>query len=161
MKRYAFSLDRVLKVRSAQESLKRQALRAAATRANQAEADYDYVERCYQASLASEAATRGSVLAMLAMRDFDTMRARAVIEAEGNVAEAGEALDTARGEWVHAKQRVSALEQLNERQRADYERETLAEQDAEADDIVTGRFGRKPGRSRQVHLLAPREGGAS
>jgi flagellar export protein FliJ len=147
MKRYAFSLDRVLKVRSAQESQQRQALRAAATRASQAEVDLDYVERSYQASLASEAATRGTVLAMLAMRDLDTMRAKAVIEAEGNREAAQDALEEARSSWVNAKQRVSALEQLNERQRTEYDREAIAEQDAEADDIVTGRFGRQVGRS--------------
>jgi flagellar export protein FliJ len=162
VKRYAFSLDRVLKVRSAQESVKRQALRAAASRANQAEADHEYAERSYQASLASEAATRGSVLAMLAMRDLDTMRARAVIDAEGHRDDANLSLEEARGEWVSAKQRVSALEQLNERQRADYDRESLAEQDAEADDIVTGRAGRADNRRPgQLRVMQPRDGRAS
>lgn len=157
MKRYAFSLDRVLKVRSAQENLQGQALRAAASRASQADADYDYVERCYQASIAAEAATRGSVLAMLAMRDLDTMRAKAVIEAEGHREEAHVALDDARETWVQAKRAVSALEELNTRQRADYDHEAIAEQDAEADDIVSGRRNR-PG---QLRVLSPRDGGGS
>jgi flagellar export protein FliJ len=142
MKRYTFSLDRVLKVRSAQEGLRRQALRAAATRASQADADYDYVERSYQASLASEAAMRGTVLAMLAMRDLDTMRAQAVIEAEGRRDEAHVALEDERAAWVQAKRAVSALDELNERQRAGYDHDAIAEQDAEADDIVTGRHAR-------------------
>jgi flagellar export protein FliJ len=75
------------------------------------------------------------------------MRAKAVIEAEGNREAAQDALEEARSSWVNAKQRVSALEQLNERQRTEYDREAIAEQDAEADDIVTGRFGRQVGRS--------------
>lgn len=157
MKRYAFSLDRVLKVRSAQESVKRQALRAAASRASQAEADREYAERSYQASIASEAATRGSVLAMMAMRDLDSIRARAIIDAEGRRDEANLSLEAARTDWVGAKQRVSALEQLDERQRAEHDREVLAEQDAEADDIVTGRAGRSDNRGPdRLHAVAPR-----
>jgi flagellar export protein FliJ len=157
VRRYAFSLDRVLKVRSAQENLQRQALRSAATRASQADSDYEYVDRCYQASIAAEAATRGSVLAMLAMRDLDTMRARAVIEAEAAREDANAALADARENWVEAKRTVSALEELNTRQRADYDRESIAEQDAEADDIVSGRRNR-PG---QLRVLAPRDGGGA
>jgi flagellar export protein FliJ len=157
VKRYAFSLDRVLKVRTAQENLQRQALRAAASRASQANSDYEYVDRCYQASIAAEAATRGSVLAMLAMRDLDTMRARAVIEAEAAREAAAAALADARENWVDAKRTVSALEELNTRQRADYDREAIAEQDAEADDIVTGRRNR-PG---QLRVLSPRDGGGA
>ena len=155
MKRYAFSLDRVLRVRSAQESLNRQALRAAANRATQADHDYDYVERCYQASLASEAAMRGSVLAMLAMRDLDTIRARAVIDADATRVDAHAEMAAARAAWMQAKQRVTGLEQLNERQRADYERESIAEQDAESDDIVTGRHS--VARAERLHALSPHE----
>jgi flagellar export protein FliJ len=157
VKRYAFSLDRVLKVRTAQENMQRQALRAAASRASQADSDYEYVDRCYQASIAAEAATRGSVLAMLAMRDLDTMRARAVIEAESAREEAAAALADARENWVEAKRTVSALEELNTRQRADYDREAIAEQDAEADDIVTGRRNRPS----QLRVLSPRDGGGA
>jgi flagellar export protein FliJ len=157
VKRYAFSLDRVLKVRTAQEGLQRQALRAAASRASQADSDFEYVDRCYQASIAAEAATRSSVLAMLAMRDLDTMRARAVIEAEATREEANAALTDARESWVEAKRAVSALEELNTRQRADYDREAIAEQDAEADDIVTGRRNR-PG---QLKVRSPRDGGGA
>ncbi len=154
MKRYAFSLDRVLRVRSTQEGMARQVLRGAATRASQADVDYEYVDRCYQASIAGEASIRGSLMSLLAMRDLDTMRARAVIEAEVHREEAHNEADAARAAWTQAKQKVSALEQLDERQRAEYDREVLHEQDVEADDIVTSRRSR----SSQLRMLNSGDG---
>ncbi len=143
MKRYVFSLHRVLRVRSTQETVARQALRSAAEHAAHADEDYDQKMRNYEANVASAASLRGTVLNMLAMRGVETMRAQAVLEAERQSAEAHARREAAHESWVQAKQKVGALESLDERQHALHRTEQEAAEQAEADDIVNGRRFRR------------------
>lgn len=143
MKRYVFSLHRVLRVRATQETVARQVLRTAAEHAAHADEDYDLKLRNYEANVASAASLRGTVLNMLAMRDVATLRAQAVVEADQQRAEAHAERDAAHDGWVQAKQKVEALESLDERQRAQHRAEQDAAEQAEADDIVNGRRFRR------------------
>lgn len=143
MKRYVFSLHRVLRVRATQETVARQVLRTAAEHAAHADEDYDLKLRNYEANVASAASLRGTVLNMLAMRDVATLRAQAVVDADRQRADAHAERDAAHGSWAQAKQKVGALESLDERQRAQHRVEQDAAEQAEADDIVNGRRFRR------------------
>jgi flagellar export protein FliJ len=129
----------VLRVRATQETVARQALRTAAEHAAHADEDYDLKLRNYEANVASAASLRGTVLNMLAMRGVATMRAEAVMDAEKQRDVANDQLDTAHETWVQAKQKLGALENFDERQRAQHRVEQDAAEQAEADDIVNGR----------------------
>lgn len=139
MKRYVFSLNRVLRVRATQETVARQALRSAADHAAYAAEDYDMKTRNYEANVASAASMRGTVLSMLAMRDISSIKARAVVEADTERDSAQTDLDSASALWARAKQKLGALENLDERQRAEYRSQREREEQAEADDLVNGR----------------------
>lgn len=145
MKRYAFSLARVLHVRATQEDLARQSLRAAAERAHEADDDAYVANRNYMAKLASEASMRGATLSLLALRDLDTLRARAVLEAEDRRAQAIADMEAAKVTWASAKARVNALEHLDERQREAHQLATIAAEDAEVDDMMSTRRNRGAG----------------
>jgi flagellar export protein FliJ len=139
VKRYVFSLHRVLRVRATQETVARQALRTAAEHAANADDDYDMKMRNYEANVASAASLRGTVLNMLAMRGVATMRAQAVVASERQRDAAHEERDAAHEKWAQAKQKLGALESLDERQRLQHRAEQEAAEQAEADDIVNGR----------------------
>ncbi|MGH8890367.1 MAG: flagellar export protein FliJ [Acidothermaceae bacterium] len=149
MKRYVFSLQRVLRVRATQETVARQALRSAADHAAYAADDYDMKTRNYEANVASAASLRGTVLNMLAMRDITAMRARAVLDAANERDTAQDELDTASAAWARAKQKLGALENLDERQRAEYQVKQEAAEQREADDLVNGRARRAPSGARR------------
>ena len=55
-----------------------------------------------------------------------------------------EAADVQRARWTVSAQRVSSLERLDERGQAEHEIEVRRDEDRVVDDLVTGRFGRKP-----------------
>jgi len=142
MKRYVFSLNRVLRVRATQESVARQALRSAAEHAAHADDDFDMKARNYEANVASAASLRGTVLNMLAMRDLSAMRAKEVVDAAREKDAAHEQLDAASAAWAQTKQKLGALENLDERQHTGYLVAQAAAEQAEADDLVTGRARR-------------------
>jgi len=148
MKRYVFSLQRVLRVRATQETVARQALRSAAEHAAYAADDYDMKTRNYEANVASAASLRGTVLNVLAMRDIAALRARAVLDAANECAAAQGELDSASEAWARAKQKLGALENLDERQRAEHRVEQDAAEQREADDLVNGRARRAPSSAR-------------
>jgi len=139
MKRYVFSLNRVLRVRATQETVARQALRSAADHAAYAADDYDMKTRNYEANVASAASMRGTVLSMLAMRDISAIKARAVVEAGIESGDAQTELDSASERWARAKQKLGALESLDERQRVEHRQQQERDEQAEADDLVNGR----------------------
>ena len=142
VKRYVFSLHRVLRVRATQENVARQALRSAADHAAYAADDYDMKARNYEANVASAASMRGTILSMLAMRDISAMRARAVLDAGHEDEQARGELDVASQKWAPAKQKLGALENLDERQRVEHKAKLEAAEQAEADDLVNGRTRR-------------------
>lgn len=144
MKRYVFSLHRVLRVRTTQETVARQMLRTAAEHAAYADEDYDLKLRNYEANVASAASLRGTVLNMLAMRGIAAAKAQAVVEADKQRDAARAELETAQQTWTAAKQKLGALEKLDERQRAEHAKRVEAEEQAVVDDIVTGRARRLP-----------------
>lgn len=139
MKWHVFSLNRVMRVRATQESIARQGLSAAVGHAMRAEEEYDVANRRYQASLATQASLRGSGMTMMVLRDLDAIRARAVVDADRCREDSHLAVADAQAQWADAKQKLAALERLDEREREVHQRALLAEQDAEADDIVSTR----------------------
>jgi flagellar export protein FliJ len=139
MKRHVFSLNRVMRVRATQEAVAKEGLRSAVRHAMAAEEDYDTANRRYQAGLATQAALRGSVMNLMALRDLDTVRARAVVDADQHRDDMKAKVEAEQALWTAAKQKVAALERLDERQREEHARAVLKEQDAEADDVVTTR----------------------
>jgi flagellar export protein FliJ len=145
VKWHVFSLNRVMRVRATQESLARQGLSAAVEHARRADQEYDGTYRRYQANLATQAGLRGSAMNLLAFRDLDTLRACAVVEADQHRDESRVAVGEAQELWLEAKRKLAALERLDEKERAVHQREFLAEQDAEADDMVTTRSNRRSG----------------
>jgi flagellar export protein FliJ len=76
---------------------------------------------------------------MLEMLSVATLRAEAVVEAEKQRDTANDQLESAHETWVQAKQKLGALENLDERQRVQHRVEQQAAEQAEADDIVNGR----------------------
>lgn len=139
MKRYVFSLHRVLRVRAAQETVARQTLRAAAEHAAAAEDDYDAKYRNYQATVASAATFRGTALNLLAVQQAASRRAREVVDAEDARAAAHGQLAATRDAWSAARQRVQSLEHLDERDRVRHRAAAQRAEQAAADDLAGGR----------------------
>jgi flagellar export protein FliJ len=143
MKKYSFSLDRVLRVRRTQEDVARARLQAAASHARRAEEDVELARQRYDTATSGAAGMRGLALSALAVREQDMRRAIDVREAEVRLRQAENDRTDATDGWIAAKQGVSVLENLDARQRAAHEQEVVAEADAATDDLVTGRFRRR------------------
>jgi flagellar protein FliJ len=142
MKRYQFRLDTVLRVRRIEEERELVALAAARQAAVAAErAAVDCLTR-YR-SLAGTG-QRSSSTAFVAGRGRLSLAADSVREADAAHARAVEAADVQRGRWTESARRVSSLERLDERGRAEHDVEVRRDEDRTVDDLVTGRFGRKP-----------------
>lgn len=149
MKRYVFSLHRVLRVRAAQETLARQVLHTSAEHAAAAEDDCDVKYRNYQAAVAGAATFRGTALNLLALQQAASRRAREVVDAENSSEAARAELAEAHDVWSAAKQRVQALEQFDERERRRHLVSVQAAEQAAIDDLVNG---------RAAHRLGERDG---
>lgn len=141
MKRYVFSLSRVLRVRTAQETVARQALRSAAEHAVSSEDDYDAKYRHYQAAVAGAATFRGTALNLMAVQQAAARRAREVADAEDANDAAREMLAEARDTWSAARQRVQSLAHLDEREMLRHRAATQRAEQAVADDLAGGRAG--------------------
>jgi len=144
MKKYSFSLSKVLRVRKIEEEQAAARLAAAqlvataaATRA--AESRHALAARCARQGLQSSAVFLGwAETTMLAGEAFS--------EAQAEVRRADDDVAARRGEWSSAAARVSALEHLDERGRAAHAVERRRDETKTADDIVTVRSGsRRPG----------------
>jgi flagellar protein FliJ len=142
MKKYRFPLDTVLRVRRIEEERELVALAAArhaAAAAERAAADclHHYRSLPVPGSRAAAEAFVGRRarlgIAASSVRDADAAHARAV-----------DAADAQRELWSLAARRVSSLERLDERGRAEHAIELRRDEDRVVDDLVTGRFGRKP-----------------
>jgi flagellar export protein FliJ len=136
MKRYVFSLHRVLRVRAAQETVARQALRAAAEHAAAAEDDYDTKFRHYQATVAGTATFRGTALNLMAVQEAASRRARETVAAEDASDAARAELAAAREAWSATRQRVQSLEHLDEREQVRHRAATQHAEQAVADDLA-------------------------
>ena len=142
MKRYQFRLDTVLRVRRIEEERQLVALaaaRRAAIAAERAAADCLAHYRSLPTPGARTAtgafvANRGRLdLAAGSVRQADVVHLRAVDAAEDQ-----------RERWTEAAQKVSSLERLDERGRDEHDVQVRRDEDRTVDDLVTGRFGRKP-----------------
>ena len=141
MKRYKFRLEQVLRVRRVQEEQARAELQAANREVARAEDLLDTRFDRYR-NLAAPAGA-------LPTSGFLAVRDRAELVAAGVVA-AGALRQAARAEaaerraaWSAAATRVTGLERLDDRRRAEHTVEVIREEDREADEVVVTRFRRQ------------------
>ncbi len=140
MNRFRFRLEQVLRVRRLQEDIARGALmtahhaaREAADRVNERIGDYAAVSRPDGAQT---------------YEDFNRTQFRlenaagAISVARGFYNHALSVVDTRRGEWTVARQRVAALERLEARRREEHAIEMGRAEDRLVDDLVVARHAR-------------------
>jgi flagellar biosynthesis chaperone FliJ len=146
MKRYQFRLETVLRVRRIEEERQLAALAAARRAAIAAErAAVDCLQH-YQ-SLATPG-LRVAAPEFVGRRGRLGIAATSVRDADATHARALDAAAAQRERWSEAAQRVSSLERLDERDRAEHQIEVRRDEDRTVDDLVTGRFGRATARTR-------------
>jgi len=140
VKKYSFSLSKVLRVRRIEEeqaaaklAAARMAANAAATR--EADSRLALATRCARHGLQSSAS-------FLAWAETTALAGEAYTAAKADVARADQEVEERRGEWSSAAARVSALEHLDDRNRAAHTVERRREETKVADDIVTTRWER-------------------
>jgi flagellar FliJ protein len=140
MKKYSFSLSKVLRVRKIQEeqaaarlAAARLVATAAATRA--AESRHALAARCARHGLQSSAA-------FLAWTETTMLAGEALSQARAEVLQADAEVADRRGEWSAAATRVSALEHLDDRGRAAHTVERRRDETKTVDDIVVTRWER-------------------
>jgi flagellar export protein FliJ len=141
MKRYSFSLSKVLRVRRIEEEQAAARLAAArmiagAAAVREAEGRRALASRCARHGLQSSAS-------FLAWTETTMLAGEALSRAKVDVRRAEEDVEIRRGEWSSAAGRVSALERLDERGRAAHTLEVQREETKTADDIVTTRWDRR------------------
>jgi len=144
MKKYTFSLSKVLRVRRIQEdqaAAKLAAARnaAAGAAAKEVGAAHALASRCARGGLQSAAS-------FLAWTETMMLAGEALSDAKAEVQAAEEEVEVRRDDWSSAATRVSALEHLDERGREAHGLEQRREETKIVDDIVTVRGGsRRPG----------------
>ena len=140
MKRFRFRLEQVLRVRRVQEDMARAALlhahreaRAAAESVNARIADYAAASRPNGAQ-SYEAFNRMQF-------DLDNA-AGAIAVARAEYRQALDVVDRHRADWAAARQRVAALERLEQRRRDEHAIEVRRAEDRLVDDLVVARHAR-------------------
>ena len=157
MKKYTFSLAKVLRVRRIEEEqaagrLAAARASAAAAAAKEAGATHALASRCARGGLQPAAS-------FLAWVETRTLAGEALTDARNDVRTADQEVEARRVDWSSAAARVSALEHLDERGREAHAVERRREETKTSDDIVTVRAGsrrrdqgdipRPPGRSER------------
>lgn len=140
MRRFNFRLAQVLHVRRVQEDQARYALMAAngvaALAAQRVEERLDdYASRSLPTGPQSYADFERSVFLL-------DSAAGAVGVARVAYADALDVVATKRDAWTESRQRVAALERLEERRRAEHAIEVQRAEDRLVDDLVVGRYAR-------------------
>jgi flagellar FliJ protein len=140
MKRYAFRLAKVLRVRRIEEeqaAAQLAAARAAAVpaAAKEAGAAHALAARCARGGLQP-------AVSFLAWAETTMLAGEALSDARADVEATDEELEDRRQEWSSAAARVSALEHLDERGRDAHELERRRDEAKTTDDIVNTRFER-------------------
>ncbi len=139
MKRYRFRLEQVLRVRRQEQDAARGAVLAATVR-TQAEAQA-LAER-EQAYAAGTGAQQIRCAAdFVHVQQHRAALGRAVLDQRSRLQEAELRLEQARAGWTATAMRVSALERLDERQRAEHTARAVREEAMVLDDLVVSRFG--------------------
>jgi flagellar FliJ protein len=140
MKRYAFRLAKVLRVRRIEEEQAAAQLAAAraaavAAAAKEAGAAHALAARCARGGLQP-------AVSFLAWAETTMLAGEALSDARADVEATDEELEDRRQEWSSAAARVSALEHLDERGRDAHELERRRDETKTTDDIVNTRFER-------------------
>jgi flagellar FliJ protein len=139
VKKYSFSLSKVLRVRKIEEDQAAARLAAAqmiasAAATREAQSRHALAARCARHGLQSSAA-------FLAWAETAMLAGEALSTAKADAVQAHEQAEARRGEWSSAAARVSALEHLDERGRTAHTVERRRDEVKTADDIVTVRSG--------------------
>ena len=140
MKKYTFSLAKVLRVRRIQEEqaagrLAAARASAAAAAAKEAGATHALASRCARGGLQSAAS-------FLAWAETRTLAGEALADARIEVQAADEEVEARGADWSSAATRVSALEHLDERGREAHAVERRRDETKTSDDIVMTRWER-------------------
>ena len=140
MKKYAFRLAKVLRVRRIEEEQAAAQLAAAsaaavAAAAKEAGAAHALAARCARGGLQP-------AVSFLAWAETTMLAGEALSDARADVEATDEELEDRRQEWSSAAARVSALEHLDERGRDAHELERRRDEAKTTDDIVNTRFER-------------------
>jgi flagellar protein FliJ len=140
VKRAAFRLQPVLELRRTEERAAAQAAAQAAAAA--ADADRRATER--EAALASAALpTSASAQVFLATRTLLATAAADAAAARALATASAEQAELVREQWTAAAQRTKGMERLKERHQQVLATAEAAAEERAADDLVTGRAGRK------------------
>lgn len=138
MKRYAFRLDAVLRLRRAEQEQARASLAAANTELRSLLVQRDQEARRYADLVAGPGAL--DVAGLAAERSAAELAAASLRACEDRVAEAATRAAIAQVAWLEAHRRVLALERLEQRRRAEHEAAVLREEVALVDDLVNARY---------------------
>ena len=140
MKKYTFSLAKVLRVRRIEEE--RAAAQLAAARAAAAAAAAKEAGAAH--ALASRCARGGlqPAVSFLAWAETTMLAGEALSDSRADVEAADEEVEDRRQDWSSAAARVSALEHLDERGRDAHEIERRRDETKTTDDIITTRWER-------------------
>jgi flagellar export protein FliJ len=141
VKRYDFRLEAVRRVRRLQEEQARADLRRMSLAVTSAEQQLVAMGERYAAVTAARAGGQGpqSTEAFLAGLARHQLAADTVTAARDAVRAAGDELDQARAAWQQAAGRVTALDKLDERLRAEHALAAARQQDAEATEAARSR----------------------
>ena len=140
MKRFRFRLEQVLRVRRLQEDLARAALQLANREARAAADTVNARIEAYSAAARPEGAQSYDTFNQ--MQTHLDYAAAAITAARAVYAQALGVVDERRAEWAAARQRVAALERLEERRRDEYAIEARRAEDRLVDDLVVARHAR-------------------
>jgi flagellar protein FliJ len=140
MKKYSFSLSKVLRVRRIEEERAAAMLAAAQLIANAAAVR----EAETRQALASRCARHGlqSAASFLYWTETTMLAGEAMSSARSDTRRADDDVAARRNDWSSAAARVSALEHLDERGRAAHTVERRKEETKVADDMVNSRWER-------------------
>ena len=141
MKRYRFRLEPVLHVRRTERDLAVAGVHAAQAAARAEQHALEQRDLAYAAALGSTGSRPASQF--LSEQGHRTALAAAVLDGRRRVGVAAQAVEAARGRLQVAATKVSALERLDERQRAEHTAAGLREEDLVVDDLVVARSGRE------------------
>jgi flagellar protein FliJ len=140
LKRFRFRLEQVLRVRRLQEDMARAALQHANLDARRAaDAVNARIEEYGAAARPEGAQTYDTFNRMQSHLDN---AAGAITVARGLYLQALGVVEERRAEWAAARQRVAALERLEQRRRDEYDIEARRAEDRLVDDLVVARHAR-------------------
>lgn len=146
MKRFAFRLERLLRLRAREESDKARRLGQALSREEEArrarEAAADHLDRCsMQAGAAEGTVATAGVLRNLGMAvDAAVRLARQAAESH---METEEAVREVQEEYVEARREKRVIERLREREGKDWEEEHSREEQKDFDEIAIQRWNHR------------------